>query len=255
MKFLLLSLFILSHSAYGISAKRKAYENFEDAFNRVSLENNFFSARKSSQDNPYDQAIHWNKFNVSNNLIEWKDLRQVNKAFVEMRNKRFIETEVDNNLFLRRSSWLLPEDGCWLRAELAKFNLEDWNYPETYKLYIFGNLKVETENSVYGEVYWWYHVANAVYVNQSLYILDPAIHPDGPLLLNDWIKTMNDDNAHISLCEADSYDPYSKCSDTIEVEKQSSISYQKLYLDFEWRNLISLGRDPYTELGDNPPWK
>ncbi len=175
------------------------------------------------------------------------------EAFTKFRDTRFIKDS--SHQMMRRSSWLFPDDGCFARAALAIQNLKTWNLPVPAKLFIFGNLTVKTKNSPSGAVSWWYHVVPIVMVGQQPVILDPAINPDQPMLLKDWIGTMTADlrTTKFSVCRSTAYAPSSPCS-VDSTSSSSALEDQMTYLNLEWTRIQALHRDPVRELGDFPPW-
>ena len=175
------------------------------------------------------------------------------EAFTKFRDTRFIKDTTHQ--MMRRSSWLFPDDGCFARAALAIQNLKTWNLPVPSKLFIFGNLTVKTKNSPTGTVSWWYHVVPIVLVGQQPVILDPAINPEQPMLLKDWIGTMTNDlkSTKFSVCRPSTYAPSSPCS-VDSASSASALEDQMTYLNLEWARIQKLNRDPVRELGDYPPW-
>jgi hypothetical protein len=60
----------------------------------------------------------------------------------------------------------------------------------------------------------------------------------------------------MSICPAHTYIPYDAC-DFSSVNKgnyHATLNRQKGYLPKEWDRLVSLGRDPLSELGRYPWW-
>ena len=177
------------------------------------------------------------------------------EAFNFIRDLRFLE----HNETRRRSSWMYPDDGCWVRAELAKQNLVDLNPQEispVKKLFIFGNLKVKTSYSPNGEVNWWYHVAPVVRHQGEAYVLDPALNHRGPLKVTDWILLQVDklEDAELAICEADTFHPAAKCQLPKRYARAGVERRQVSFLDSESHRLESLGFDVEAYLGDFPPW-
>jgi hypothetical protein len=83
-----------------------------------------------------------------------------------------------------------PEDGCYARAHKMTQLMEKKGFIAG-KVFLEGDLKVETKNSPKGFVEWWYHVAPLVAVKQGkkveLLVIDPSL-VKGPLKLDDWIN-------------------------------------------------------------------
>lgn len=185
---------------------------------------------------------------------EWSDSQTTLARFKSIRDERFLENPSG---FMRRSSWLYPDDGCFDRAALAIMNSSKWNFPVPKKVFVFGNLTVKTQNAPGGEVTWWYHVAPLVEVNGTKLVLDPAIEPSHPLALPDWLATMSSDpgSLNISVCESGTYSPDDDCAKVTDGVEDVAARDQLYYLNDEWNRLVELGRHPEQELGDTPPWK
>jgi hypothetical protein len=175
--------------------------------------------------------------------------------FKRLRDERWMET-TDHPGFLRRSSWLYPDDGCFARAGLAIMNLLKWKFPAPSKIFVFGDLNVKTANSAGGGVSWWYHVAPLVEVKGQKYVLDPAIEPRQPLKLDDWLKTMtaNPASLQVAICGSGSYTPDDLCDKISDGVESSANGDQPYYLGLEWSRMTELSRDPQKVLGDSPPW-
>lgn len=81
-----------------------------------------------------------------------------------------------------------PEDGCHARAHEMSQLLEKMGYI-TGKVFIEGNLRVETKNSPKGYVEWWYHVAPIILVETrgklEPYVIDPSVF-DKPVPAEEW---------------------------------------------------------------------
>ncbi len=187
----------------------------------------------------------------------WSSYGKVKKAFSYIRDLRFIDWEYQDEEFMRRTSWLYPDDGCFIRAELMVENLVDTDEPLPNKIFVIGNLKVKTPNALGGKISWWYHVAPIVKVRKTLFVLDPALKTKKPLKLAAWLKLMSKDidNLKIAICDARTLSPGSKCYNPYQYDLDKVMEYQYYYLAAEWKRVVDLGRDPVKELGDNPPWK
>ncbi len=180
----------------------------------------------------------------------------VPELFRDLRDERYL-SEKSNPDFKRRLSWLYPHDGCWVRAALMKQLAHEWQQDQPFKLFIFGNLKVKTANAAGGSVSWWYHVIPVIRDTAGeLWAIDPAIEPTRPLPIKEWIVTMvpKVEDAQFSLCAPNTYSPSSACLEPKSDEDQLAKLQIESFLTLEWRNLISLDRDPEQELGDSPPW-
>lgn len=185
-------------------------------------------------------------------VTKWNSTELLRQNFYKMRDTRFLKWKMRSN-FPRRSSWLYPDDGCFARATLANKNFHLWRQPVPNKVFVFGNLKVKTQNNPKGIVTWWYHVALIVELKNIFYVLDPAIDPKAPLTLNRWLESMgNPSKMRVAICASGTYAPNSRCNRSIN-GKESDFSQQK-YLDLEWNRLKILRRNPSRELGAYPPW-
>lgn len=185
----------------------------------------------------------------------WKSQEEMKQNFEKFRDHRFMLRSAQPG-FQRRSSWLYPDDGCFARAALAVLNLSKWNVTVPKKVFVFGDLDVKTNNSRYGSVSWWYHVAPLVEIDGVKYVLDPAIEPKNPLRLEDWLARMNanPDSLEVAVCGSGAYTPYDACHKESDGVESSALADQGRYLDSEWYRLKELGRIPEAELGDSPPW-
>jgi hypothetical protein len=188
-------------------------------------------------------------------VAAWESEQVLNDRFRQVRNERWMPSP-DRANFPRRISWLYPDDGCFARAALMMFNFGRWLVTLPNKIFAFGDLQVRTPNSPGGLVTWWYHVAPVVEVNGQKYVIDPAIQPDRPLRLEEWIGAMSEQpkGIQVAVCASGTYDPYDDCSRVSDGTEQDAFKDEPYYLSNEWRRLSVLKRDPVQELGDNPPW-
>ncbi len=185
----------------------------------------------------------------------WDSMQTMTERFKRVRDERWLEQTYRPG-FLRRISWIYPDDGCFARAGLAIFNFAKWAIQVPGKIFAFGDLSVQTANSPFGNVSWWYHVAPVVEVLGEKYVLDPAIEPGMPLPIADWISRMSNrpSSVQVAICGSGSYDPSDLCDKDTDGVESTAQADQPYYLDNEWDRLIELHRDPNQELGDNPPW-
>lgn len=236
------------------SALRQPNENWEDSYQR-HIQGYETAKGVRPPKNAQEAAVKIDKLDTSV-TTEWGKNIDLVTTFFNLRDIRFLQTE-DNPSFLRRISWLYPDDGCFARAAMMVAKLRETNIAVPSKVYIFGNLKVKTQNSPSGEVGWWFHVAPAVRIAGQVYILDPAINPYQPLPLVDWVKTMTDEpqRVKLSICKGDSYIPSDSCFEPQPSDADDGPTDQVKYLDDEWERSIDLDRNPQEVLGDNPPWK
>ena len=89
--------------------------------------------------------------------------------------------------------FLYPDDGCWARAhEMAHLMIGAGIDPT--KIWIYGDLRVDTSNSPSCAVRWGWHVAPLLDVVNGTSIDEMVIDPSlfsGPVLLSDWIAIQN----------------------------------------------------------------
>ncbi len=185
----------------------------------------------------------------------WESEELMTERFKQFRDLRFMIVP-ERPDFLRRSSWMYPDDGCFARAALANRNLAQMNVPVPKKVFAFGNLEVQSDNAEGGSVSWWYHVAPLVQIGAQKYVLDPAISPKAPLKLEVWLAKMNADPSSIkvSICESGTYTPGDDCTKMTDGKEAGAEADQVYYLEAEWERVQSLGRNPELELGEFPPW-
>lgn len=235
------------HSAYRVPT-----ESFGHSLGRYIKKLRTITPYSSGQGTPIQKKKFYQDLDLSI-LPEWNDLKQANRFFRLLRDSRFLRNNIE---FPRRVSWLYPQDGCWLRAEVGKTFLNQWRAPKLAKVFIFGNLKVTTPNAPKGFVTWWYHVAPSFRIGEKAYIIDPAIEPKGPILLSKWIlkQVPKLEQAKISICHEHTFSPSSQCFQAKKLSFSNTLKGQYKYLNREWNNLITLKRDPKKELGSEPPW-
>lgn len=209
-----------------------------------SLSQSVYSAKKPLNDLKIDE------------LPEVASYEELVKEFEYIRDTRFMTNE--RLQFHRRLSWLYPDDGCFVRADLASYFAQAKSYVKPKKLFAFGNLTVETKNSASGRVGWWYHVVIAYRVGNVGYVIDPAIEPQRPLKFAEWGARMGQteqNSIDFAICESSAFHPYSDCKYAPQNDFEDNESTQISYLRYEYDRLTELGRNPVEELGDNPPWK
>ena len=82
-----------------------------------------------------------------------------------------------------------PEDGCYARAHEMTRLMEKKGIISG-KIFLEGDLKVETKNTPKGYVEWWFHVVPLVAVKKGdkivLSVIDPSI-ASSPLTIEDWV--------------------------------------------------------------------
>ncbi|MGK3966368.1 protein-glutamine glutaminase family protein [Sorangium sp. So ce118] len=183
---------------------------------------------------------------------------QLSAGFAAIRDTRHPELTVPAQPgFPRRIPWLDPENGCEERAPAATYFLHQWSYPTPWFARVTGDLTLQTENEPDGEVSWSHHVAPVVRVGGQLMILDPAIEPDGPLPIAQWLSRFVAGDVDMAVCRDHAKD--NGCFDAVPAvpslpSMASDYEGIRLRLVSEWRVQELLGRDPYRSLGDCPPW-
>jgi hypothetical protein len=190
-------------------------------------------------------------------LPEWTSTREsLLEAFEKVRDDRRYN-EKDRPDFLRRSTWLYPRDGCYARADHVNRVLRESGYQELGKIFVFGHLRLNTKYEKSGWVYWWYHVAPAIRIDNQVLVFDPAVDSRGPLTFATWIARISRDtrDVKISVCDGNAYSPDGICMGSKSNHEDESMADQIEYLPLEWNKLLSLGYLPEIALGDSPPWK
>jgi hypothetical protein len=253
MKFILFLIFFsMSWAAAGsnlsYSAKRDVGQNWQQ---RAKLQRGLHRQR-ISRNNAQDIAQPFSKVDMSGVTI-WKDYAEIEEYFRKVRDDRFLEDPSAVH-FLRRPTWMYPDDGCFARAHMMEERLEFAGKPPIKKVFAFGNLRVATTNAPGGHVRWWYHVAPIVSDGKEEYVLDPATEPEHPQLLVEWLSRMgNSKEFTLAICESGTYTPYEDCLHPGD-EAEIALDDQTYFMDPERDRIDSLGRDVNKELGDEPPW-
>ena len=263
---LLLTLFCASTQAHSATfAERNSYrsaarlpgEDWRQSMKRLQLAYTKVHGHrpKLSDKSAAEMAIELDQLDTTV-LPMWPNSEAMNAAFDFVRDARFL-VEADKKDFLRRISWLYPDDGCFARASVGVHKLSETKLPLPYKVFIFGNLSVKTPNSPGGRVDWSYHVAPIIAVEGQAFVLDAAINPMSPTPLREWVMTMVKDvhDARVSICHTNTYVPDQSCLSSTAEDDDEADADQQEYLYYEWNRLENMNRLPEKELGDEPPWK
>lgn len=228
----------------------------------------------AEQNSILNESVKWNDLEQRNQLLAtvaaWPNYKTISDNFILLRDLRYL-ADPEATDFARRPSWLLPDDGCWARASAVIKDLFGPyqnvvnQYPRPTKVFAFGNLCVNTENSAKGRVTWWYHTALIVKDESSNvnYVLDPALNPLAPLPVEEWMAQMAartnacaNSKSHVdkfSICNGYGTGPYQICD--AEYKKEVSGMLDQInYLKWERSRQSMLGRDADKVLGDSPPW-
>ncbi len=235
----------------------EAYARFEESRIHAGHEivaGSVWPLRQSFDDIDWGQVEEWSA-----------SAHELQDAFEWLRDLRFLrDPEPGRDTEPRRISWLYPDDGCFARAAMMRRKFVEWESDNSLprsrgpqKVFVFGSLRVETNNSPSGMVRWWYHVAPIVRVGDEVLVVDPALSPAEPLTLTDWALRQSNSlgSLRFALCEPYAYDPGSSCLDPGEDSESRADAHQQTYLRREWSRQIRLGRDPERVLGEEPPWR
>lgn len=195
------------------------------------------------------------------NVPAWSN-STIRAQFRKQRDTRFMYMK-DDSSFLRRPSWLYPDDGCYARAELVSSGAGSDGLVKPKKLFSFprnvAQLIVETDNHVDGFVPWLYHVVPVVKSSSTgtVYVLDPAIDPSQPLQWQSWLLRQVPalSNANVSLADANAYFPDSPVSGGANRRPEALDVQQQWFLWLEGDRQNELGRVPDEVLGEKPPWR
>lgn len=87
-----------------------------------------------------------------------------------------------------------PDDGCWGRAhEMCRLMIAEGEQPD--KVWIYGNLKVDTANNPACYVAWGWHVAPTLLVSAGsypeIYVIDPSLFNE-PVPQGTWVGVQGD---------------------------------------------------------------
>lgn len=182
-----------------------------------------------------------------NEIPEWGSYQKLLQAFKTVQNQR-IYNDTEIQFFLRRITWLYPDDGCFQRAAHIAIQLNLLALPKVKQLFVFNHI---TNN-------WTYHVAPVARVNGQVYVLDPAMNPNEPIALWNWLKLFTDSSANIlsSLCDETTWDPNGNCQHySFDVnDKDENKSLQQWREEFQVLEREKLGLNADSLLGENPPW-
>ncbi len=235
------------HGESGRAAAQRALRTRDGKFNRKPLDpGDVYSSRMDIH------AVTPELFST------WNPELDPQTVFEEIRNKRYIE-DPSHPHFLRRITWLYPDDGCFVRAELMSERLQAMGLPAPTKLFAFGSLNVKTPYSPSGEVNWWYHVVVAYQVHDSggdsVIVFDPAVESSAPLKMSAWLEDIGAvGEASVSVCDAGAFSPSSFCKNSTPKAEIIVKSAELSFLNAEWERMFELELEPENILGDFPPW-
>lgn len=236
---------------FPISSKRLPDETFQQAVKRHNK--SIVTSTITPRDTPLGKKVPVEELDYSSvpMVTTYDELMQM---FNFVRDTRFLHAD-DNPSFDRRISWLYPDDGCFARAALSVSMLDNEHLIKPAKIFAFGDLIVQTPYSSSGYVSWWYHVSVIVNYMGVIYVLDPALDPQGPIIVEDWYNKMGEvSEINGAVCNPSAYDPFDDCLKATTKAEKRALSDQSVYLDKEWSRISRLGFDPNDVLGAHPPW-
>lgn len=242
-----------------VSAQRRVDESWEEALDRAieRAGGGEFGRVGPSPKSARSLSVGYGLEMDVSHLPQWPGSAEAFvSAFRKMRDERLYMHE-SRPQFLRRTTWLYPIDGCFVRAAHAAQSMARQKWPRPGKIFAFGRLRAKTEFAFRGYAYWSYHVAPAYRVGERAFVLDVTIEPLRPLELHEWIARMARDpnQVRISICDTWAYMPSQKCRGASPSQERSSGRHQKHYLSKEWAHVRRLGRVPERVLGLEPPWR
>lgn len=255
MKFVLLTcalLFVpISAECQGGSPIRFPDETFEQALERNRP--NDIGFKLSKEETAVFKKVSLDKMDFSK-VPEVPTMDTLITMYQLVRDTRFLTSSIYSS-FLRRISWLYPDDGCFARASVASIKLKEARMIRPMKIFAFGNLEAASPFALRGSVTWWYHVALVVKYMGSYYVLDPAINQKRPMLYDEWYSSMG----HMAsmkgvICNSHTYQPFDSCVRPKESSDTYALSEQRIFLYDEWERVKALGFDPVKVLGSEPPW-
>lgn len=257
---------VVDHS----SAQRDINQDWMIKANAPRLSNRAFAKSGSIFENSIDWKNNSAKSNLLNNTAIWPDFKTIQSNFEKIRDIRYFNDQRVTG-FMRRISWLFPDDGCYTRASAVIKDLfgpihnAASQYQRPSKIFAFGNLCVNTDNHPEGYVSWWYHTAPVVKdaATGVVYVLDPAVEPRKPLPVEQWMAAISANSGACSMrknsvskfniCNGYGATPDSKCMSNYSEEEYQDVAQLRFQRQERSRQEM-LGRDVDKVLGDTPPW-
>lgn len=235
-----------------ISQKRLPNETFHQAFMRAkkSMPKTVFPESHTAMENRVPiMSIDYSK------VPSVKTHQELINVFHLVRDSRFLATK-NNPDFLRRITWLYPDEGCFARAALGGIKADDADVTRPAKIFAFGRLQVKTPFSPEGSVSWWFHVALVIGYMGDYYVIDPAIDQHAPMPVYEWYETMSYDTRKLTgvVCNQYTYSALDDCFNATSKSDARAESDESSFLDDEWQRVKALGFDPNLILGESPPW-
>jgi hypothetical protein len=152
--------------------------------------------------------------------------------------------------------FLYPDDGCWGRAhEMCRLMIANGAQPE--KVWIYGSLRVATQNNPGCQVRWGWHVAPTLQVDvgrgPETYVIDPSLF-DGPVPEATWHGVQGDPGAVLVPTGANVFHRSSNGNIILDNNYQQTQQVLNTY-----RNVLKLrsatvdGPPPYLACTAQPP--
>src|SRR3990167_5959471 len=227
----------LNQLRVSITAPPSAHRDIKEDW-KLNLDRSTRLRTTEGTDVIYEKSRSWDDVTSRNNLLNittaWQNYKLIKEGFEKIRDLRYFNDESQDN-FMRRISWLYPDDGCWTRAAavikdcFGRFNNIASTLPRPAKIFAFGNLCANTPNSPGGRVSWWYHTAPVVRdaeTSQS-YVLDPSVNPNKPLTVEQWMADISSQSAAcaytdsyvsvFNICNGYGVGPYDNCAEPQQV--------------------------------------
>jgi hypothetical protein len=201
-------------------------------------------------------ARTWGQGVSLESLPSWGgSLQDLQWAFERMRDEKFY-VHSSRPDFLRRSTWLYPNDGCFARAVHAARSFSRMSFPRPGKIFAFGNLRVKTKYDPRGAAHWWFHVAAAFRFGETAWVLDPSVDPIRPRTLPDWLSLISKQpfQVRVTACDTFAYLPRHLCVGGSERQERGFHRHQGLFLPKEWNRLRALRMNPEHLLADDQLW-
>ena len=228
--------------------------------------------------NIFAESISWVDLTARTKLLKnanaWLNYKLIYVNYKLIRDLRYFHEE-NNATFYRRITWLYPDDGCWTRASAV---IKDFfgpinnivnQFTRPSKIFVFGNLCVNTLNHKNGKVTWWYHTAPVIKDSETnqTYVLDPSVDPYQPVRTEDWVRLITSRTGactgsrstidKFNICNGYGSNPYDFCQNIALVNvtnEMYSMLSQIWFRPLERQRQSELGFDPNKTLGNEPPW-
>lgn len=241
-----------------VSAIREPDEDWEAALDRETRRfGDGIGTMQATEASARSLAVSYSEsFDISH-LPDWTGSQQgLEQAFRAARDER-VYTHPSRPEFLRRTPWLYPIDGCFVRAAHVAQSLARQNFLRPGKVYAFGRLRTKTDFTSRGWAYWSYHVAAAYEFEGQAWVFDVTVDASRPLTFQEWVSKIsrNPSQVRVAICDSHSYMPSQRCRGATDRQERGFRSHQRFYHQREWNSLRNLRKNPEKLLGEEPPWK